>query len=141
VASSDVVAAPYMAGPDGSGCLGVDCNVEMNGTMTGIRTSVISPNVGRLTDDPDKLFEFLDAFELARHSYVRVLDNGVDRPDVELAHDQDYRQLLRAGQRLLRVGGTSAVSAASRCLSASAENAAEGHFGRLWHGLLPDRAS
>ena len=109
--------------------------------MTIMRASTLSPRPGILTDDPDKLFEFLDAFEQAKHSYVRVLDNGVDRPDIELAHDQDYRQLLRAGQRLQRLGGAAAVRAASRCLSQSADNAAEGHFGRLWHGLLPEKNS
>jgi hypothetical protein len=84
---------------------------------------------------------FAHAFEQAKHSYIRVLRSGVDRPDVELAHDQHYRQLLRAGQRILRIGGTAAVCAASRCLSGSTENAAEGHFARLWDGLLPHRGT
>jgi hypothetical protein len=107
--------------------------------MTGRQAGVLPPRIGVLTDDPETVFEFLDAVEQAKHSYVRVLDKGMDRPDVELAHDQDYRQLLRAGQRLQRDGGAAAVCAASRCLSQSAETAAEGHSGRLWHSLLPDR--
>ena len=81
--------------------------------------------------------ELLDTWELAKWSYGRVLQAGVERSDAQLARDSDYRQLLRAGIILRRLGGPSVVWHASKRLGASVPNGCPEHFERLWAGLLP----
>jgi hypothetical protein len=78
----------------------------------------------------------LDTWELAKWSYGRVLQAGVERSDAQLAQDSDYRQLLQAGIVLRRLGGPSVVSHASKRLGTSVPNGCPEHFERLWAGLL-----
>ena len=109
--------------------------------MRNLPIVMLPPEIGALANDPDQHSELLGALDLARRSYSQILNDGVDRSDIELARDQHYRLLLWAGQKIQRLGGPLAVSAASQYLGGSAENAAERHFFRLWHGLLPERDS
>jgi len=92
----------------------------------------------QLTADPAQLAAFIDAWETARASYGEVLRAGVDRSDIELAHDLAYRRLLEAGLQIHRLGGDDAVQVVSECLERMNQTDAS-HFKRLWGGLVPGR--
>lgn len=77
------------------------------------------------------------AWDDARASYEQVLENGVDRSDMELARDTSYRSLLIAGNRIMRHGGKDAIVAAAMHLGAKYSGASKDHFERLWFGLMP----
>jgi len=83
--------------------------------------------------------ELLETWKLAKRSYGRLLQAGVERSDAQLARDSDYRQLLQAGVMLRRLEGASVVSHTSMRLGASVPNGCPEHFERLWAGLLPKK--
>ena len=93
----------------------------------------------QLTADPAQLAAFIDAWEAARSSYGEVLRAGVDRSDIELAHDLAYRRLLEAGLQIHRLGGADAVRVVSECLELRMNQTGGRHFKRLWSGLVPGR--
>lgn len=86
--------------------------------------------------DPAQLAELLEAWEIAKSAYREVLFEGIDRPDLELARDPAYGQLLQAGVRIHRLGGTEAVKVVSRYLGHSENQDSDLHFRRLWAGLI-----
>lgn len=93
----------------------------------------------QLAADPAQLAAFIDAWETARASYGEVLRAGVDRSDIELAHDLAYRRLLEAGLQIHRLGGADAVRVVSECLALRMNQTGAHHFKRLWSGLVPGR--
>jgi len=93
----------------------------------------------QLTADPAQLAAFIDAWETARASYGEVLRAGVDRSDIELAHDLAYRRLLEAGLQIHRIGGADAVRVVAECLELRMNQTEAHHFRRLWKGLVPGR--
>ena len=93
----------------------------------------------QLTADPAELAAFIDAWETARASYAEVLRAGVDRSDIELAHDLAYRRLLEAGLQIHRLGGADAVRVVSERLALRMNQTGAHHFKRLWSGLVAGR--
>jgi len=74
-----------------------------------------------------------------RFRSAEALRAGVDRSDVELAHDLAYRRLLEAGLQIHRLGGADAVRVVSESLEMRMSQAGSCHFRRLWSGLVPGR--
>lgn len=97
-----------------------------------------------LQDDPsdshaaDLLAAFLVAWEQSIIAYEDLLERGIDRSDVLLAHDADYARLLNAGQRIRWLGGPRAVQSSARLMARQIPGGDFQHFGRLWSGLLPN---
>jgi hypothetical protein len=81
--------------------------------------------------------ELIEAWELARCSYQKVLVDGVNRSDIALAHDKNYNTLLLAGRRIFSLGGASAVASVAHRLGKLSAEASTLHFERLWQGMLP----
>lgn len=77
-----------------------------------------------------------DAWLTAKAAYQKLLAAGVDGPDVELARDRNYRNLLMAGLTIFRFGGPDAVEAARSAIVAAVPASNPRHFDRLWDGLL-----
>jgi hypothetical protein len=88
--------------------------------------------------DPAQIMAFIDAWELAKAAYGEVLRAGMNRSDSELAQDPAYGQLLQAGLRVHKLGGTDAVGAVSKCLGQCLSQGSSRHFARLWNGLVPE---
>lgn len=91
--------------------------------------------------DRDPVFamqQVFSAWQVAYAAYERVLQNGIDRNDIELSRDINYRDLVAAGNKLHHFGGEDAVVAASRTLGTRFRDASVDHFDRLWFGLLPE---
>lgn len=104
------------------------------------RSHLIEPEPIRGPSDPGQLAAFIEAWETAKLAYSQVLKDGVHRPDAELAQDEAYCQLLQAGLRIHRLGGTEAVGVVSAYLGRWHHVDDTGHFQRLWNGLLPQKA-
>lgn len=95
-------------------------------------------------DSPDRdaifdMQQLFSAWSVASMAYERVLQNGIDRNDLELSRDINYRDLVAAGNKLHHFGGQGAVVAAAKTLGLRFRDASEDHFDRLWLGLLPER--
>jgi hypothetical protein len=90
--------------------------------------------------DPEQIMTFIDAWELAKVAYGEVLRAGMNRSDSELAQDPAYGQLLQAGLRIYKLGGSDAVEAVSKCLGQCLNQGNARHFARLWNGLVPETA-
>ncbi|KAF0114656.1 MAG: hypothetical protein FD150_1443 [Rhodobacteraceae bacterium] len=105
--------------------------------MYEIRSHLIEPALRRSPSDPEKLAAFIEAWETAKAAYSQVLKDGLNRPDAELARDDAYRQLLQAGLRIHRIGGSEAVGVVSAYLERCHKVDDTRHFQRLWNGLLP----
>lgn len=91
--------------------------------------------------DRDPVFDMqqlFSAWAIAHAAYERVLQNGIDRNDIELARDINYRDLVAAGNKLHHFGGQDAVIAASKTLGLRFKHGCASHFDRLWFGLLPE---
>lgn len=100
------------------------------------RFHLIEPAPRRSPSDPEQLAAFIEAWETAKAAYSQVLKDGVHRPDVELARDDAYRKLLKAGLLIHRIGGSDAVDVVSACLGRCHQVDHTHHFQRLWNGLL-----
>lgn len=105
-------------------------------TMRHAATDLDSQNSGLVDSN---VVQLIDAWEMARSAYEQVLADGVDRSDIELAHDENYNKLLTAGQLILRLGGAKAVSCVARRLGTISIEASEHHFKRLWCGLIEEK--
>lgn len=81
---------------------------------------------------PALLASFVDAVD----AYRKLLASGVSRSDAELARDQDYERLLRAGQAISRAGGEESIRQAVRLLAELVPGGGTRHFDRLWCGLF-----
>ena len=105
------------------------------------------PNLAHRPEQNDRSLESeliadcIEAWELARRSYAHLLIAGVNRPDTDLARDASYLQLLMAGQKLHRIGGSEALGFVSAQLGQSHLLANVEHFERLWCGLVPEKTS
>ncbi len=86
-----------------------------------------------------KFDELIDAWEMARSAYEKVLAAGVNRSDIALAHDKNYNCLLMAGQKIFRLGGAPAVSSVAHRLGNISIEASARHFDRLRQGLIPEK--
>lgn len=84
----------------------------------------------------DLVAKFLVAWENAAISYERLLATGLAQGDHELAKDQDYARLLKAGQCILWIGGHRATAHAARLIARQVPDGSPEHFDRLWCGLM-----
>lgn len=84
----------------------------------------------------DPVAKFLIALEDAAISYERLLATGLAKGDRELARDQNYARLLKAGQCILWIGGHQATAHAARVIARQVPEGSAEHFDRLWCGLL-----
>ena len=89
------------------------------------------------TSVADLVAMFLAAWESAAVSYERLLSTGLVQSDHELANDQNYVRLLKAGQSILWIGGHRAISHAARLIAKQVPEGSAEHFDRLWCGLMP----
>jgi hypothetical protein len=85
----------------------------------------------------DLVATFLVALEDAAISYERLLATGLAQSDHELARDQNYARLLKAGQCILWIGGHRATAPAARLIAKQVPEGSAEHFDRLWCGLMP----
>ncbi|MFZ1511015.1 MAG: hypothetical protein WAT35_05240 [Tabrizicola sp.] len=85
----------------------------------------------------DLVATFLIAWENAAMSYERLLATGLAQGDHELARDQNYARLLKAGQSILWIGGHRATAHAARLIARQVPEGSAEHFDRLWCGLMP----
>jgi hypothetical protein len=85
----------------------------------------------------DLVATFLVAWEDAAISYERLLAIGLAQSDRELARDQNYARLLKAGQCILWIGGHRATAHAARLIARQVPHGSAEHFDRLWGGLMP----
>jgi hypothetical protein len=85
----------------------------------------------------DLVATFLVAWENAAISYERLLATGLAQGDHELAKDQNYARLLKAGQCILWIGGHRATAHAARLIAKQVPDGSAEHFDRLWCGLMP----
>lgn len=85
----------------------------------------------------DLVATFLVAWENAAISYERLLTTGLAQGDHELANDQNYARLLKAGQCILWIGGDRAIAHAARLIAKQVPEGSAEHFDRLWCGLMP----
>lgn len=85
----------------------------------------------------DLVATFLVAWENAAISYERLLATGLAQSDHELARDQNYARLLKAGQCILWIGGHRATELAARLIARQVPDGSVEHFDRLWCGLMP----
>lgn len=85
----------------------------------------------------DLVATFLVAWENAAISYERLLATGLAQGDHELAKDQNYARLLKAGQCILWIGGHRATAHAARLIARQVPDGSAEHFDRLWCGLMP----
>jgi hypothetical protein len=85
----------------------------------------------------DLVATFLVAWENAAISYERLLATGLAQSDHELARDQNYTRLLKAGQCILWIGGHRATAHAARLIARQVPEGSTEHFDRLWCGLMP----
>jgi hypothetical protein len=84
----------------------------------------------------DLVATFLVAWENAAISYERLLATGLAQGDHELAKDQNYARLLKAGQCILWIGGHRATIHAARLIARQVPGGSAEHFDRLWCGLM-----
>jgi hypothetical protein len=85
----------------------------------------------------DLVATFLVAWEEAAISYERLLATGLAQGEHELARDQNYARLLKAGQCIQWIGGQRATAHAARLIAKQFPKGAAEHFERLWCGLMP----
>lgn len=85
----------------------------------------------------DLVATFLVAWEDAAVSYEHLLTTGLAQGDRELARDQNYTRLLKAGQCIYWIGGQRATTNAARLIARQVSGGSAEHFDRLWCGLLP----
>lgn len=104
------------------------------------RSNLIEPAPRLGPHDPTQLAAFIEAWEMAKLAYSKVLKDGVHRTDAELVRDKAYNDFLQAGMRIHRLGGTEAVGVVSAYLGRWHQVDDTRHFQRLWNGLLPHKA-
>lgn len=107
-------------------------------SLNGLTTRCLEPAQQQGLADPAQIMALIDAWEIAKFAYGEVLRSGMNRSDSEMAQDQAYGQLLRAGLRIHNLGGSDAVGAVSKCLGQCLNQGSSYHFARLWNGLLPE---
>lgn len=112
--------------------------ISQGSSMSKLTARCLEPVPQKVVADPAQIMDFIDAWELAKAAYGEVLRAGINRSDSELAQDRAYGQLLQAGLRVHKLGGTDAVGAVSKCLSQCLSQGSSRHFARLWNGLVPE---